>query len=159
MHPLVFRLVSSMKYPQYISLDPKPPPPPVYVSASLELLEVTHYLARSREPDCEDDETQANVRRIRAQSVAVGFESLVKAAMLTGQFNPKVVLNGIVVVLYSNLRSLSPLKPRYRSPKRLFLYLCFSSLKRFAQQSEARLDIRRPRGHHTSPGCLALSCL
>lgn len=160
-HPPAFRLVSSMKRPQHISLDPKPPPPPVYVSAGLGPFEVTDHLARSREPDYEDDEMQAEVRRIRALSVAVEFESLGEAAVSIRQVEPKVVLIDIMAVLRSHFRSLS----RCHSPTRFFLdlYLLCSSLKRFAQRSESKLDIRRPvkvpHRHHTSPGCLALSCL
>ncbi|KAF8841250.1 hypothetical protein BDN67DRAFT_967448 [Paxillus ammoniavirescens] len=53
----VFRLVSSMKHPQCISLEPKPPPPP-----------------RTKEPDCEDNAAQAEERMKRARSVAVEFD-------------------------------------------------------------------------------------
>ncbi|KIK96035.1 hypothetical protein PAXRUDRAFT_139399 [Paxillus rubicundulus Ve08.2h10] len=53
----VFRLISSMKHPQYISLVPKPPPPP-----------------KTKEPDCEDSAAQAEERMKRARSVAVEFD-------------------------------------------------------------------------------------
>ncbi|KAH7884618.1 hypothetical protein F5I97DRAFT_1890679, partial [Phlebopus sp. FC_14] len=54
--PLTFRLLSSVKDPQYISLEPKPAP-----------------VTRTREPDCEDDADQAEERMIRARSAAVEF--------------------------------------------------------------------------------------
>ena len=57
-----------------------------------------HDLTRSREPDCEDDETQAETRKIRSLSVAVGFDGLVEAAVWKRQVDPKVVLIGIKFV-------------------------------------------------------------
>ncbi|KAG8213222.1 hypothetical protein J3R82DRAFT_11687 [Butyriboletus roseoflavus] len=71
---LAFRLVSSMKYPQRISLDPKPHSSPV-----------------PRGPDCEDDEGQAETRRIRALSVALEPKGLTEAVVLTWQINRKPV--------------------------------------------------------------------
>ncbi|KAF8121810.1 hypothetical protein EV363DRAFT_1362434 [Boletus edulis] len=78
----VFRLLSTMKQPQHISLDPKRPHLPV-----------------SRPPDCEDDETEAETRRIRSLSVAVEFERLGGAAVLTRQVDIKPVIVGAKVPL------------------------------------------------------------
>ncbi|KAI9567324.1 hypothetical protein HD554DRAFT_985928 [Boletus coccyginus] len=69
---VVFRLVSSVKHPQRISLDPKLPP-----------------LSASRDPDCEDDEVQAETRKTRSLSIAVDFESIIEAAISTRQLDPK----------------------------------------------------------------------
>jgi hypothetical protein len=89
-HPVAFRLVSRT-YPQYISLDPKPSAPPVYVSAVPGCTHVSHHLTSSKEPGCEDDEVQAETRKARALSVAVDLDSLVEAAVSTRQVDPKVV--------------------------------------------------------------------
>lgn len=53
-----------------------------------------HYFDRTREPECEDDEMQAEVRRIRAQSVAVEFINPGETDVLMRQSNPKVVVIG-----------------------------------------------------------------
>ena len=97
-YPIVFRLLSSMKRPQCISLDPKPLSLLVYVSTHLVPLKGLHFLSRTRGPDCEDDEMQAQVRRTRAQSVAVESECLREAAVSNGQVHPKVVHIDMVAV-------------------------------------------------------------
>lgn len=88
--PIAFRLVSSMKCPQHIFLDPEPSFPPVYVYDP-GCHGVSHNLTRSRGPDYEDDQIQADTRRIRALSVAVELEELQEAAVSTWQINSKVV--------------------------------------------------------------------
>lgn len=53
-----------------------------------------HYLTnitRSTGPDCEDDETQAETRRIHARSVAVESKKLTEAAISTWSVIRKVV--------------------------------------------------------------------
>ncbi|KAF8440301.1 hypothetical protein L210DRAFT_3539198 [Boletus edulis BED1] len=85
---IVFRLLSTMKQPQHISLDPKRPHLPV-----------------SRPPDCEDDETEAETRRIRSLSVAVEIERLGEAAVLTRQLDIKPVIVGAKVPLTETTRA------------------------------------------------------
>jgi len=63
-----------------------------------ERTEVFHDLIRSRDPDCEDDEMQAETRKTRSLSVAVEFESMTEAAVSTRQLDPKVVLIGVTVL-------------------------------------------------------------
>ncbi|KAF9036147.1 hypothetical protein BJ165DRAFT_1533011 [Panaeolus papilionaceus] len=55
----LFRLVSSRRSPQPISLLPPPPPEPI-----------------TREPDAEDSEEQAELRRVHAQSAAVTLQDI-----------------------------------------------------------------------------------
>lgn len=60
--------------------------------------EVFHtILVRTREPGCEDDETQAETRKIRALSVAVDCQSLGAFAVSTRRINVKVVMGMIGV--------------------------------------------------------------
>ncbi|KAG9315077.1 hypothetical protein JVU11DRAFT_4189 [Chiua virens] len=97
--PLVeFRLLSSMKQPQQLSLDPKPPPPSTYVPPTSECSGIFYYAISSRAPDCEDSEMQAETRRKRAFSVAVDFENLRVAVVSTRPVVPNVVLLAITVV-------------------------------------------------------------
>ncbi|KIJ66733.1 hypothetical protein HYDPIDRAFT_26159 [Hydnomerulius pinastri MD-312] len=84
---LMFRLVSSMKQPQYISLEPEAPPPPI-----------------TREPECEDTITEAEERMKRAQSVAVELDcqwnipdSILRSNQKSLVVEPKVLLAGTPV--------------------------------------------------------------
>lgn len=61
----------------------------------------TPHLTRSREPDYEDDETRAGIRKIQSLSVAVELESLI--AVSTRQLDLKVVLIDITTCLGSRL--------------------------------------------------------
>ncbi|EDR08744.1 uncharacterized protein LACBIDRAFT_297289 [Laccaria bicolor S238N-H82] len=57
--PTLFRLVSRTLPPIQLSLEPPPPPPPITV-----------------EPDCEDNEIQAQLRKQQAESASVDFQWL-----------------------------------------------------------------------------------
>lgn len=62
-----------------------------------ERTEVFYNLIRSRDPDCEDDEVQAETRKTRSLSVAVEFESMIEATISTRQLDPKVVLVDVTI--------------------------------------------------------------
>ncbi|KNZ72154.1 hypothetical protein J132_04435 [Termitomyces sp. J132] len=63
---IAFRLLSSSKPHHRISLRPKTPPPPVFIT---------------REPETEDNELQATIRAERAQITAVDGSSILSAAI------------------------------------------------------------------------------
>lgn len=93
-HPIAFCLVSSMKCPQHIFLDPKPSSLVVYVHICVpDCYGASHNLTRSRGPGYEDDDIQAKTRRTRALSVAVEFEALQEAIVSTWQ---KVVQDYVI---------------------------------------------------------------
>ncbi|KIM39727.1 hypothetical protein M413DRAFT_446634 [Hebeloma cylindrosporum] len=71
--PVLFRLISSSLPPLPVSLLPPPPPPSI-----------------TREPDAEDNEHQAHIRKQRAEATAVDGATIMEAArLLTPSRSPR----------------------------------------------------------------------
>jgi len=128
--PALFRLVSNTSYPRHICLDPKPLP---------------SYISRG--PDCEDDEAQADTRRIRALSVAVDFESLL--AVSKRQVDPKPIVVETKVVL-GNTPLAAPLPPLLVTEESR----TSKAVRRVATRNQQSSPAASP--HESRPSCVVL---